>query len=135
MNAGKQASDSGIATPFNGIKKMVELRATTAKIVASIPMLRSNGSCLVFNPITSNDIASNTKKEMETIRCSVKIVSGNNPIPISASELKHRIRAPSLQDSIFIIPIENIKKRKPPNIMPVLNNGAVASSIPKSLKA
>ena len=42
MNAGKQENVSGIAIPDQGRRKIVELIANIAKIMASVPIFRSN---------------------------------------------------------------------------------------------
>lgn len=135
MNAGKQASISGTAMPFHGTRRIVEHIATMAKRVASTPMFRSNWFCFIFSPMIRSDVVSNTKKAVETIKCSVKTVSGNTPIPISAKELKHRRYAPVLFDSVLISPSENTKARTPPSIMLELKSAAVVLSTPRSLKA
>ena len=71
MNAGRQENVSGIAMPPHGIKKIVEHTAINAKSVASMPIVRSDLSRIIVCPIIKNDIASNTKKAAETIKCSV----------------------------------------------------------------
>lgn len=68
IKAGKQAKASGIATPSKSIKKIVELKATTAKSVASMPMFLSNGFCFILIPISSRERASDTKKVAEEIK-------------------------------------------------------------------
>lgn len=62
-------------------------------------------------------------------------VSGKTPIPIRARELRPRRYPPILLDNILINPKEKIKERIPPTIIPLLNNTAVFSSIPRSLNA
>jgi hypothetical protein len=42
INAGKQDSVSGIAMPSQGIKKTVEQIAITAKMIARMPIIRSD---------------------------------------------------------------------------------------------
>ena len=134
-NAGKQESDSEIATPSKISKKVVELIANTAKRTANAPILRSNGSCFAPSPITNKEIASNIKKDADMIKCVGKMVSGNSPIPISAKALKLRMCAPILFDIILANPRENTSKSTPPITMPQLNSNADALSTPKSLKA
>lgn len=135
MNAGKQDSASGIATPSSGIKRIVEQIDNIEKIIARAPMIDLVWDFIIVIPIIKNDIASNTKKADETIKCSVYTVSGNTPIPIRASELKLSIHAPVFFCNIFISPSENNRARIPPSITPELKYIAETPSIPRLLKA
>jgi len=71
MKAGRQDNVSGIAIPSQGIKRIIEQIAIIAKRVASMPIVRSDWSRFIVSPIIRSDIASNTKKAAETIKCSV----------------------------------------------------------------
>lgn len=71
MNAGREDTASGIAIPSHGMVKIVEQMAIIAKRVASMPIVRSDWFRFIVSPMIRNDIASNTKKAAETIKCNV----------------------------------------------------------------
>ena len=123
------------AIPSKRKIKKLEATASTTNNKASKPIRRSKGVFFTVNPMINNPIARNTKKVADVRKWMVKIVSGNKPIPIRATELTIRKYAPVLLDRILINPRENIKVRIPARINPLLNKSAVFCWIPRSLSA